>query len=78
MPRVSPKHPNEQFEAMLRRFKKAVERSGIMQDLRNHEFFETPSQARKKANAAAVKRWHKFQAEERQAVQELRRGARPQ
>jgi small subunit ribosomal protein S21 len=43
----------------LRKFKKKVQEDGILQELRNREFFEKPSIKRKKAKAAARARWLK-------------------
>ena len=48
--------PGESFESLMKRFKKAVERSGILSDLRKHEFYEKPSVQRKRKQAAARKR----------------------
>lgn len=56
MPSVTLKHPKESFESLMRRFKKSVEKSGILNDLREHEFYEKPSMKRKRERAAAVKR----------------------
>jgi small subunit ribosomal protein S21 len=74
MARVSPKYPDERFESMWRRFKKAVDRSGVLQDLREHEFFTSPSEEKKRALAMAKKRDAKRLADERGAIEELRRG----
>jgi small subunit ribosomal protein S21 len=46
----------ESFESLMKRFKKAVERSGILTDLKKHEFYEKPSVKRKRKQAAARKR----------------------
>lgn len=43
----------------LRKFKKKVQEDGILQELRNKEYFEKPSIKRKKAKAAARSRWLK-------------------
>ena len=48
--------PNESFESMLRRFKRTVEREGVLADLRKHEYYEKPSVKRKRKSAAARKR----------------------
>lgn len=74
MARVSLRHERESFESLMRRFKKAVDRSGVMQDLRDREFFESPSQRRKKAKAAAVKRWQKKLSDEATELAEIRKG----
>lgn len=63
MPRVTQKHPNESFESMLRRFKKAVEKSEILKTLREYEAYEKPSERNKRLKAAAVKRWKRQQYE---------------
>ncbi|MFT4046677.1 MAG: 30S ribosomal protein S21 [Solimonas sp.] len=47
---------NEPFEVALRRFKRTCEKAGVLTDLRKHEYFEKPSQERKRMHAAAVKR----------------------
>lgn len=49
----------EYFETALRRFKKAVEKSGILIELRSREFYEKPTTERKRKLAAAVKRHYK-------------------
>jgi small subunit ribosomal protein S21 len=47
---------NEPFEVALRRFKRTCEKAGVLTDVRKKEFFEKPSQERKRKRAAAVKR----------------------
>ena len=47
---------NEAFESLLKRFKKAVEKSGLLTDSRKHEFYEKPSIRMKRKQAAARKR----------------------
>jgi len=48
-----------QVEKALRKFKKKVAESGLLQDLREREFYEKPTTARKKAKSAAKRRWQK-------------------
>jgi small subunit ribosomal protein S21 len=55
MPSVRVKE-NEPFEVALRRFKRSCEKAGVLTDFRSKEFFEKPSQERKRKRAAAVKR----------------------
>ena len=55
MPSVRVKE-NEHFDAALRRFKRACEKAGVMTELRSREFYEKPTQERKRKQAAAVKR----------------------
>jgi small subunit ribosomal protein S21 len=47
---------NEPFEIAMKRFKKQVEKAGILTELRRREFFDKPSVRRKKKAAAARKR----------------------
>jgi len=48
--------PGESIDNLLKRFKKAVENSGILADYRKHEVYEKPSVKRKRKQAAARKR----------------------
>lgn len=50
---------NGDFNKALRLFKKKVQESGILQELREREFYEKPTTKRKKAKAAAKARWKK-------------------
>ena len=50
---------NEPFEIAMRRFKRACEKAGIMADALKREFYEKPTQVRKRKAAAAVKRSQK-------------------
>jgi small subunit ribosomal protein S21 len=43
----------------LRRFKRTVEKTGLLTELRAREFYEKPTSERKRKLAAAVKRTHK-------------------
>jgi small subunit ribosomal protein S21 len=55
---------NDQVEKALRKFKKKVTESGLLQTLREREFYEKPTTARKKAKSQARRRWQKkLQAE---------------
>ncbi|MDB5037951.1 MAG: ribosomal protein [Bacteriovoracaceae bacterium] len=47
---------NESFEGALKRFKKLVEKSGLLTELRKREFYEKPCIKRKRKAIAAVKR----------------------
>lgn len=46
----------ESFEQAYRRFKKQVEKAGILSEIRKREFYEKPSAIRKRKNASARKR----------------------
>ena len=50
---------NGDFNRALRTFKKKVQESNLLQDLREREFYEKPTTKRKKAKAAAKSRWKK-------------------
>ena len=50
---------NEPFEVALRRFKRTVEKTGLLTELRAREFYEKPTSERKRKLAAAVKRHYK-------------------
>ena len=58
MPTVRVKE-NEYFDAALRRFKRSCEKAGILTEVRRREFYEKPTQERKRKRAAAVKRHQK-------------------
>ena len=53
-------HNNDVGRA-LRKLKKMINNEGILKDLRDKEYYEKPSLKRKKAKAAARKRWLKQQ-----------------
>lgn len=48
--------PGESFESLMRRFKKSVERSGVLAEYKKHEAYEKPSVKLKRKQAAARKR----------------------
>jgi small subunit ribosomal protein S21 len=50
---------NEPFEVAMRRFKRTIEKMGILTELRAREFYEKPTTERKRKKAAAVKRHFK-------------------
>lgn len=50
---------NEPFEVAMRRFKRSVERTGLLTELRSREYYEKPTAERKRKHAAAVKRHYK-------------------
>jgi small subunit ribosomal protein S21 len=47
---------NEPFEVALRRFKRTCEKAGVLTEVRRREFYEKPTEVRKRKAAAAVKR----------------------
>ena len=71
-PRINPKNKNvEPFDRMLRRFKKQVERAGIIQECRDREYYVKPNQKRHKKNQD-IKRKKKIDAK-KAALAESRR-----
>jgi small subunit ribosomal protein S21 len=50
---------NEPFDVALRRFKRTIEKLGLLTELRAREFYEKPTAERKRKKAAAVKRHFK-------------------
>lgn len=73
MPAIRVKE-NEPFDIALRRFKRACEKAGVLSEVRRREYYEKPTEARKRKAAAAVKRHLKRLARERFALENLRRG----
>tara|TARA_Y100000590_G_scaffold425212_1_gene532965 strand:+ start:560 stop:808 length:249 start_codon:yes stop_codon:yes gene_type:complete len=77
MPSVRPrKHPKsknvEPFDRMLRRFKKQVERAGIIQECREREYYVKPNQKRHKKNQDIARR-RKIQAKKEALALERRK-----
>ena len=59
-PRMNPKTRQvESFDRMLRRFKKACDRKGIVKECRDREYFEKPAMKRNQRNQA-IKRKKKL------------------
>jgi small subunit ribosomal protein S21 len=50
---------NDQVEKALRKFKKKVAESGLLQDLRERECYIKPTTRRKQSKSAARRRWQK-------------------
>jgi small subunit ribosomal protein S21 len=55
---------NDNVEKALRKFKKKVAESGLLQELRERETYEKPTTRRKKAHNSAVRRWKKRLSDE--------------
>lgn len=47
---------NESFEAALRRFKKSIEKEGVLSEVKKREHYEKPSVKKKKKMIAARKK----------------------
>lgn len=50
---------NENITSALRRFKRKMEASNVLEDVRAKEYFEKPTWARKRKAGAAKARWKK-------------------
>jgi len=50
---------HENINQALRRFKKKIEESGLLDKLRQKEFYEKPTTERKRKKGAAKARWRK-------------------
>jgi small subunit ribosomal protein S21 len=50
---------NENITQALRRFKRKIEDSGLLETLRQKEFYEKPTTERKRKKSAAVNRYKK-------------------
>lgn len=48
-------HEREHIGAALRRFKKLIERSGLKREIRAHEYYEKPCDARRRKEAQRVR-----------------------
>ena len=44
---IKQKYPHEPVESMIRRFKKKVEKAGVLQDMRKHEEYTPPAEKRR-------------------------------
>jgi small subunit ribosomal protein S21 len=75
MPHVNVKECDS-FDVALRRFKRACEKAGIPTKLRQMEYYEKPTSKRKRKRAAAVKRYQKKLAKEREVFQRNARRAK--
>jgi small subunit ribosomal protein S21 len=58
MPLIKVKE-NEPFEVAMRRFKRLIEKTNLLTDLRARESYEKPTTERKRKAAAACKRNYK-------------------
>ena len=50
---------NNDVAFALRKFKKKIQEDGILQELRQREFYEKPTTKRAKAKKAGIARWKK-------------------
>lgn len=59
MPVVKIKENDYYPDGLIRKFKKAVERSGLLAAIKNSRYYVKPSKLKQREKAAAVKRWRK-------------------
>ncbi|MEO0123879.1 MAG: 30S ribosomal protein S21 [candidate division WOR-3 bacterium] len=57
-------YEGESFDNAMRRFRKSVERAGILRAIKKHEVYEKPSERKKRRLLAARKKELKRQREE--------------
>lgn len=50
---------NESIDSALKRFKRQIEKGGVLFEIKNREFYEKPSQRRKKRLFTSKKRFTK-------------------
>lgn len=53
---------NEPFEKAFKRFTKSCEKAGLMAEIRKHQRYEKPSEARKRKSNIARRKLRKLQA----------------
>ena len=51
---------NEPFEYALRRFKRSCEKAGILAETRRREYYEKPSEKKRRKQAEAKRKMRKF------------------
>ncbi len=63
---------NEPFELALRRFRRSCEKAGVFTEMRRREYYEKPTEVRKRKAAAARKRELKKLSRQSQRSSSLR------
>ena len=71
MPKVHSK--NIPFERALRIFRKKVEKSGILQEVRKREYYEKPAQRKQRLKNAAKRRQQKVVQDEKDRLSRIYR-----
>ncbi len=57
-------HKGEPIDKALRKFKMGIRREGIIDEMKKREFYEKPSERRRKELARAVRKEHRRRREE--------------
>ena len=61
---IKRKHKGESFESLMKRFRKSVEKSDILNEVKSREHYDKPSVGRKLSKEVAKKREKKRQDEQ--------------
>ena len=62
--RINKKHKGESFESLMKRFRKSVEKSDILNEVKDREYYTKPSTTRKLSREIAKKREKKRREEQ--------------
>ena len=62
--KINKKHKGESFESLMKRFRKSVEKSDILNEVKDREHFTKPSTTRKLSKEIAKKREKKRRDEQ--------------
>ena len=62
--KINRKHKGESFESLMKRFRKSVEKSDILNEVKGREHYNKPSVGRKLSKEVAKKRETKRQDEQ--------------
>ncbi len=57
--------PGEPFDSFIRRFRRVVERAGIIKDIKRKEFYEKPSEKRRRIQSERRRKLFRRLREER-------------
>ena len=57
MIKVKQRH-NEGLEQLLRRFKKACEKEGLIRDIKRNKYYEKPSEVKRRKERQAIRKAH--------------------
>ena len=67
---------NESFESAVRRFKRTVEKAGVLTEVKKRECYIPPSKLKQRAVAAAAKRFRKKQQRDNKEFEDSGHGGR--
>lgn len=55
---------NEDFKSLMRRFRKVCEKEGIIRDIKKNQYYEKPSDIKRRARCKAIKKIRRMQMEQ--------------